>query len=87
MGRDSGYGPLKRQLIHVCMETAGEKAVVIDDNLKAVIEAVRLGLTPLRVSTNRYRTVEALELGIPAGPTEELLHLILKAEAALEKSK
>ncbi len=84
VGRDSGYGPLKRKLFQACMKNIGGNAIVVDDNLKAIVEASRLGLLPMRPAWNKYSAIQALELGVPAASTRELLKLLLRAREMMK---
>jgi len=66
-GRDSGFGPRKKDMIQACLKNFDQKrgAVFFDDDLYNCIVALRQGLYPIRVVQNMYKGVETLRVGIP----------------------
>ena len=85
VGRDSGYGPLKRSMFLKILKdlnySSSELVFVVDDNLINIVEALRVGLIPIRIAENDYRVLESLKLGIPSTNAKlaiEILDKILK---------
>jgi phosphoglycolate phosphatase-like HAD superfamily hydrolase len=78
IGRDSGVGPIKINMYRKCLEqTQSSTALVIDDNIEAVIDAYREGFVPILVSSNEYRIARSIRLGIPAGDVKKVSRFIL----------
>lgn len=78
VGRDSGFGPMKKSLYSRCAELyKGSEALVIDDGIEYLVEAYRLGYTPMHAASNSYSIAKSYRLGIPSGEINELLSLII----------
>ncbi|MEM1829753.1 MAG: hypothetical protein QXV79_03855 [Thermofilaceae archaeon] len=76
VGRDTGAGPLKEAVFL----SAEKPSLVVEDNLRNTVSAMRAGHLPLLVSSDTYTRVKALRLGIPSIPHTELPRLTLLIE-------
>ena len=77
LGRDSGVGPLKREMYsELARRHRGAGALVVDDRLENLVEGLRLGAVPLHSSRDAYRAAQASRLGMPSAPPDELLKLL-----------
>ncbi|MEZ0346379.1 MAG: hypothetical protein ABWK01_07500 [Infirmifilum sp.] len=83
VGRDSGYGPQKKDMIGALLaDKPGAGAILIDDRLGNLVEAVRAGATPILASKNPYQAAGSLRLGIPAAPPREVAELLARIAEA-----
>ncbi|MEM4867994.1 MAG: hypothetical protein QXK54_04215, partial [Ignisphaera sp.] len=78
VGRDSGFGPIKKILYKKCIELCkGDEAIVIDDNLEYLVEAYRLGYIPIHATSDLYSIARSYRIGIPAEKTNKLISFII----------
>lgn len=79
VGRDSGWGPIKTTLFKKCVELCNaEEAIVIDDKIDYLIDAYRLGYTPILATSNSYLVAKSYRLGIPSGEPEKIIKMLLE---------
>ncbi|MEZ0249288.1 MAG: hypothetical protein ABWJ97_08430, partial [Thermoproteus sp.] len=72
IGRDSGYGPLKGDMV----ASFKNNSVLFDDNLYNVVEALRIGIMSVNTNIDEYTRYKSIELGIPAVRPSEIPNLI-----------
>jgi len=90
VGRDSGCGPSKQSMYLKILKdlncSSNDIVFVVDDNLVNVVEALRVGLNPIRVAENDYRVLESMKLGIPSANAKlaiKILELTLNELSSL----
>lgn len=80
LGRDSGMGPLKREMYSELVRGHNEVGlIVVDDRLENLVVGLRLGAVPLHSSRDTYRAAQASRLGVPSASPHELLKLLATA--------
>jgi len=63
VSRDGDFGPMKRSLYSRCVELyKGSEAPVIDDGIEYLVEAYRLGYTPMHDTSNSYSIAKSYRL-------------------------
>lgn len=78
VGRDSGFGPMKKALYRGCVELYKDsEALVIDDGIEYLIEAYRQGHIPMHATLNPYSMARSYRLGIPSGGINGLVSLVI----------
>lgn len=79
IGRDSGFGPIKTTLYKKCINVNNNiSVIVIDDNLEYLVDAYRIGYTPMLAVHNLYTLARSYRLGIPASDINSIIKLIIR---------
>jgi predicted ATP-grasp superfamily ATP-dependent carboligase/phosphoglycolate phosphatase-like HAD superfamily hydrolase len=79
MARDSGVGPIKKDLYRECVEKLNAKKVlVVDDNLEYLVDAYRQGYVPMMATNRLYLIARSYRLGIPGDKPSRILDTIRK---------